>query len=189
MTRERALYKFKVEKTGDEHGAYLEPPVATPPTERGARKVYNIADPCGPGEDVSTENPQRGPALSTLPVTADPSASSFLTCYLLNVKNLTYRTPWTMEEWNDSPNSKDEAYEDIPTPSSFSLVVGAPDGSAFLIRKDGSEFKVEEVPLQYESEVWNQLRNGCVAGSVRLTNGNIVPLVNVASLMPSAKGG
>ncbi len=182
ITRASELHRVPVEKTGEQAGRYVQPPERRELEAPGVRKVFGIADPTVGAPEPGT---QRGPALSTLPVHTDPAASSYITCYLLNLKNLTYRNPWTVEEWNDAPPDEDQAA--VATPSEFELVVGAPDGSAHLIRRraDG-EFGAKPLDLARESEVWNQLRNGCVAGSVRVeeAGGRIVPLVNVASLMP-----
>jgi hypothetical protein len=46
--------------------------------------------------------------------------------------------------------------------------------------------QIECVDLSRETEVWSQLRNGCVAGRVwfRADGGRVVPLVNVTALQP-----
>lgn len=187
----RELYRFNVRKAGDGRvGEYtsVEFRGAGAP---GYRKVMHIARK-GPPDKV------RGIAFGTLPVKEEP-ASSFMCCYLINSENLTYRNVWTQAEWNDAPEPGDdqqpthEAHERdvrllIAEHSGRVLYLHIPKGTA----KDGAEkvpapdvnkAKVQIISLTQNPEIWNLLRNGCVAGSARY-KGDDTPLLNLTSLLP-----
>lgn len=131
-------------------------------------------------------SPPRGPILSTLPLHPDPAASAACTCYLFNPDNLTYVTSWTQEEWNDRdvrPSSHSSN-----TLDDFELLVATAAGHVYLLQNGGGTFIRTEIDLRFESELWNLLRNGCVAGSVLLVahppgRSRVVPLVNVDALL------
>jgi hypothetical protein len=154
-------------------------------TKEGFRAVVGQACPemlqeAGPG------NLPRGPALATLPLHPDPTASAACTCYLVNPENLTYETSWTHEEWNDQ--KVQETDNAVREDDGFRLLVATPAGKVYLlIKRDGFDIHIVDVDLRLEAELWNFLRNGGIAGSVRLVahpldRDWIVPIVNVESL-------
>lgn len=199
-TKGSRLVRFPVDKGTGEPGAGA----AVPPFTEGYRPVMNL----GLAGRGTEENPARGTILSTLPLHPSPAASNGTTCYLVNAQNLNYKTAWTAEEWNDPPGGYDA--DGQVGPDSFSLLIGSPAGKVYFLEKkesDGSclvpgrDYIFREVApdeLRYESEVWAELRSGCVVGTVsfenaavykketdrRLSRPKIVPLVNIDSLMP-----
>jgi hypothetical protein len=164
------------------------------PGDSGHRGVVNVACPESTDATTALDRTPRGPALSTLPLHPDPSASAACTCYLLNPDNLRYTTSWTWEDWNDQHvDVADDARE---TRDEFELLVATPAGKVYYVRQelwgDHRRLSEQEVPLAQEAEIWNQLRNGLVAGSV-LYHGRpggpaVVPIVNVQSLVPAPAG-
>jgi hypothetical protein len=191
------LERFPVDKvTGrfkNDSGPFKQPVGLN---DEGHRPTMNLGS-LGTG---SEEDPSRGPVLSALPLHPSPAASSASTCYLLNARNLNYTTPWTAEEWNDQPNGPDAA--GYVGEDKFALLVASPAGKVYYLEKkqavcagkvmyEDDCFVFREVELRHESEIWGQLRNGCVVGRVmyegkpgRTAREKIVPLVNIDSLNP-----
>ena len=190
----RELYRFNVRKTGDGRvGEYTSVDFRGPGAP-GYRKVMHIARK-GPLCQA------RGVAFGTLPVKEEP-ASSFMCCYLINSENLTYRNVWTQAEWNDAPEPGDdqepmhEAHARdirllIAEHSGRVLYLHVPkgtpdpskDGPEKAPPPDVSRAKVQVISLKQNPEIWNLLRNGCVAGSARFEDGD-TPLLNLTSLLP-----
>ncbi len=173
------LYKFPV----DDDGGYTAPPQAPSYSEANLRHIHNVANP-----GLTEEEPRpRGPVFATLPVTAEPTAASIWTCYVINPNNLIYRNAYTAEEWFASGASETAG----PTiPENFDLIVAGPKGRIYLMQvgDDGEAatcrlLKNEEV--RDEMDLWDQLRNGTVVGRV-LFGKKIVPMVNVTSVQPDA---
>jgi hypothetical protein len=188
------LERFAVDKvTGhfkEDSGANKKP---LGPSDEGFRPIMNLGS-LGGGTEA---DPARGPILSALPLHPNPAASCATTCYLVNAQNLNYTTPWTAEEWNDRPEGFNA--EGYVRPDAFSLLIASPAGKVYYLHKaDGAplqqqsaDFVFREVDLEREPEIWMQLRNGCVVGSVMLQEKDapsrrekVVPLVNIDSLTP-----
>jgi hypothetical protein len=158
------------------------------PSDGGFRGVVGFA--CAETQRQQGENAEapRGPALATLPLHPDPTASASCTCYLLNPENVTYETSWTTEEWSDQQVQPTD--NPIVTADVFELLVASPAGKVYLISKvEGAAPVSRVVPIDREPELWSTLRGGTVAGSVRVVSlddhPRVLPVVNVQALMPS----
>jgi hypothetical protein len=198
-TKGSRLERFRVDKVT---GVFQDgpqgdkPPVS--PLDEGYRPMMNL----GSTGNGTAEDPTRGPVLSALPLHPSPAASNGTTCYLVNAQNLDYTTPWTAEEWNDRPGGYDAV--GYARPDCFSLLIASPAGKVYYlekkvgpkhehipVQKEGS-FIFHEVEMRLESEIWMQLRNGCVVGNViyekkptaSSRREKVVPLVNIDSLTP-----
>jgi hypothetical protein len=119
----------------------------------------------------------------------------------VDAENFTHRNAWTAEEWNDLD---DEDLLPAPTADDRYLeaLLAGPRGDVFHLWVDlERDWKpgvdvpigdglgsIEKVDLRHETEIWNQLRNGLVAGTaLRTTTPEgpyVVPLVNITSLIP-----
>ena len=197
------LERFRVNK---DTGAFEDeaPGKATQvdPLDDGYRAVMNVGTMGGSAAD----DPARGPILSALPLHPVPAASNGTTCYLVNAQNLNYTTTWTSQVWNDGPGAAEA--EGSAQPDCFSLLIASPSGKVYYLEKkvgrnqepiplddEGSFIFREVVELGLESEIWMQLRNGCVVGNVMFENrpgasstqDKVVPLVNIDSLTPKHK--
>jgi hypothetical protein len=159
------------------------------PWDPGFRAIIGFACPetQSRGGDLSQE--LRGPALATVPLHPDPTASASCACYLFNPENVTYETAWTTEEWSDQQLQATD--REIKTSDDFELLIAVPDGKVYLVsKKVGEKLPTsKEVPVKDEPELWSALRGGTVAGSVMLLSmegcPKVVPVVNVEALMPS----
>jgi hypothetical protein len=155
--------------------------------DSGARKLYNIARPSADAGEP------RGPAFAVLPIRPDP-ASQFGTCFLMNTENLVLGNPWTAADWDAF-----EADGFAPPPplaaggwpdGDFELLVAAAQGKVFHVRRAEGHTAVSEVDLHTEPEIWAQLREGVVVGTVKYEEiGRILPIVNVTSLKVRNEGG
>jgi hypothetical protein len=187
------LYRFNVRKTdvgriGEYVGIdYLG---AGAP---GHRKVMHIAAKGNPDH-------ARGAAFATLPVKEEP-ASSYVCCYLIDSRNVNYRNVWTQAEWNDAPETNDpETSLHEAKDRDIHLLLAEHGGRVLHLHvpkelwKQGESFaltpasaggarNLSAVPLKENPEIWNLLRNGCVAGSARFDERDM-PLVNITSLVP-----
>jgi len=158
------------------------------PSDGGFRSIVGFACAETQRQQGEQASAPRGPALATLPLHPDPTASASCTCYLLNPENVTYETSWTTEEWSDQELQPTD--NPIDTADHFEVLIATPAGKVYLISKeDGAEPSSRLVPLAKEAELWSALRGGTVAGSVRLVSMHdsprVVPVVNAQSLMPS----
>lgn len=156
----------------------------------GRRKVMNLAQ-SGP------EDSGRGTGFSILPMRPDP-ASSQMSCYLINPHNLRDVNPWTVAEWSQAEDEKDEGLRWREDPSvfespAFELLLAGPMGEVYFVRKnaDGGATidQLSKQSLARESELWHQLRNGMVAGSVSYAGhpdepGRAVAVVNMTAVLP-----
>ncbi|HYQ43744.1 MAG TPA: hypothetical protein VER11_17310 [Polyangiaceae bacterium] len=146
------------------------------------RNVMNIAQ-----AGDSTE--PRGPAFSVLPNKPDPSTSQ-ISCYLINSENLRAANPWTTAAWNSEPNPG-KITDLVAEPRNLDakkldFLVAGPDGKVWRVQEDKAPTELPS--LGVESEIFVQLRNGLVAGSVYCEAANtVLPLVNVTSLYPKEK--
>ncbi|MFZ5894977.1 MAG: hypothetical protein ACOY0T_28210 [Myxococcota bacterium] len=190
-------------------GNYVDKPEKLDLFDYAERRTMAIARPQDWGARVDRT---RGPAFGTLPVKREPAATHCFACYLVDAQNLSFRNAWTAEEWNEigaddlepHPSADDEKLE---------LLLAGPRGKVFYVKLDleragqdlwpcgrgtllenGSGY-IESLNLRFEVEIWNQLRNGVVAGRVMsqrkaALDGKLpedvdyVPLVNVTSLIP-----
>lgn len=194
----------------ERQGAYLDPPERLDLYDYSARRTLAFAR---PQDWVATPDhtlgDRRGPAFGTLPVKREPAATACLTCYLVDAQNFTHVNAWTAEEWSDLGT------DDLPAAATaddvdFEIFVAGPRGQVFHLHvvlegADGSSKwqpggapvtlpngagSLECLDLRHEMEIWNQLRNGVVAGSVdgarkkRRSDGTTIPLVNITSLIP-----
>jgi hypothetical protein len=158
------------------------------PSDSGYRGVVGFACAETQRQLGAHADAPRGPALATLPLHPDPTASASCTCYLLNPENVTYETSWTTEEWSDQQVQPTD--NPIVTADAFELLVAGPAGKVYLISKaEGADPVARPVPIEREPELWSTLRGGTVAGSVRIVSLNdtprVIPVVNVQALMPS----
>lgn len=194
------MYRFPVRKTGPEAGQFLDKPELLDYTDFEQRRVSTIAHSAEWGNDAHRDV-HRGIAFGTLPVKPEPSASSCGLCYLVNSDNLNFVNAWTAEEWNSIPDGVELEAAPTADATEFDLLIGAPLGKVLhlkvrqLDRWEGKRARfdfgkhcgygsIESIDLRFESEVWNQLRNGVVAGRVLLRDtATPLPLVNVTSLM------
>jgi hypothetical protein len=187
------LYRFNVRKTDvGRVGEYLSVDYLGAGAS-GHRKVMHVAR-------KGTNEHARGAAFATLPVKDEP-ASSYVCCYLINAKNLNYRNVWTQAEWNDAPEDGDEQtpsadardrdirfliaehggrvlYLDIPK----EMLPRANEGWV-LSPANGATPNLQAIDLKTNPEIWNLLRNGCVAGSADYRDMS-TPLANLTSLVP-----
>jgi hypothetical protein len=163
------LYEFKVEQEGENAGRYASAPELKDFREPGYRKVHGIAT-AGSDDDLV------GPAIATMPRKPEP-ASSYWTCYLLNTKNLNYENPWIAANWSTSGLPPAESTDLAPQPPE--VLLAGEDGRVYHVKATASD----AIDLKKHPEIWQQLRNGTVAGRVRL-DGRIVPILNVSSLNP-----
>jgi hypothetical protein len=175
-----ALYKFPV----DPNGGYTKPPETPAYSDPNLRHIHNVANP------GRTEEPPlpRGPVFATLPITDEPTAASFITCYVINPKNLIYRNAYTAEEWF-SPGAKEAPGPTIP--DDFDLIVAGPKGRIYLMQVTGNGTKstcrqLQRQELKHEMDLWEQLRNGTVVGRV-LFGEKVVPMVNVTSVQSGSQ--
>jgi hypothetical protein len=161
----------------------------------GYRAILNLALgerpllPNGTEEGPAASAP-RGPALATIPLHPDPTASASCTCYLLSPENLSYETAWTAEEWNDQQVERSD--NEVDTRDEFEVLLASPAGKVYLVSWNATRsasLTFTQVDLEKEPELWSTLRGGTVAGSVRLLlpTPRIVPVVNVRSLIPSVR--
>jgi hypothetical protein len=197
-----------------EEGSYVDAPEKLDFYDYTQRKTISFARP----HDWGARGSARGPAFATLPVKPEPSADFCGLCYMINTQNLNFRNAWTAEEW-----SQVDGLNLLPSPTvdaeAFDVLLAGPQGRVFwahieLGKRDTQSWKlgerrqlldengksggfVECLDLRYQSEIWNQLRNGCVLGRALLeqrftraetAKKQIVPLVNVTTLMPEEEG-
>lgn len=146
------------------------------------RNVMNIAQ-----AGDSTE--PRGPALSVLPNKPDPSTSQ-ISCYLINSENIRAANPWTTAAWNSEPNpGKITDLVDEPRTrdaDDLDFLVAGPNGKVWRVQEQQNP--IELADLGVEGEIFVQLRNGLVAGSVYCQDAKkVLPLVNITSLYPKEK--
>jgi len=188
-----------------EKGTYVDPPERLDFYDYAQRRTMAIARPHAWGSSKHREA-VRGPAFGTLPVKREPAATSCAACYLVNAEALNFVNAWTAEEWNDFFD------EDVDLPAAagvddeeFDILLAGPRGKVFYLKvsalgdealwppdtpteisRDGTVLgSIECLDLKHEMEIWNQLRNGCVAGSVLIQGKDkVVPLVNVTSITP-----
>lgn len=197
---------------GHEPGNFVDPPEKMDFYDYGQRKGISISNPAEWGPDEARAL-QRGPALATLPIKPEPAATSCGICYLLDAQNLNFRNPWTAEEWSQV-NPEDLPTDPMVMDEGLDVLLAGPRGKVFRVTlkiqsgerdlwppqqrrnlPDGAGH-VESIDLRRQAEVWNQLRNGVVAGRVLLDERfvaepgevrRVVPLVNITSLVPREK--
>jgi len=200
-------------------GEYVDLPEKLDSYDYSARRAMSIARPHDWGAH-GLRKEQRGPAFGTLPVKSEPAATACMACYLIDEQNLSFRNAWTAEEWNDFlPESLDAAPS--ADNENFEVLLAGPRGMVFHVKLEladndqplwqpGESAKVDAggttkgsvrcLNMRHEMEIWNQLRNGCVAGrAISYTSGDStvipngaptslkpLPLVNVTSLILDA---
>jgi hypothetical protein len=190
-------------------GNYVDLPEKLDLYDYAMRRNMAIARPQDWGAKIRPER-SRGPAFGTLPVKREPAATNCFACYLVDAENFSFRNAWTAEEWNDI------GAEDLPPhPSAdaaeLEVMLAGPRGKVFhlklVLETEGKDLwppgKAEQLPnggfiesldLRHEMEIWNQLRNGTVAGRVLSyrkaarenkppADAEYVPLVNITSLI------
>jgi hypothetical protein len=191
-------------------GRYVDSPEVLDFHDYAQRRTTTVARPQDWGAQRGV---RRGPAFGTLPVKREPAATSCAACFLVDSQNVNFANAWTAEEWNAFVEEDFVDLDAAPMTDakSFEALIAGPRGKVFHLSLElatgegASERELwesnAEVPLtsdggdhlgfvrclnlRYETEIWNQLRNGCVAGSALLhEHGRVVPLVNITSLMP-----
>jgi hypothetical protein len=208
----------QLDESKSKKGTYVDPPEVLDPYDYSQRRVMAISRPQDAGPEQHRDVP-RGVAFGTLPVKAEPAATACGTCYLINTQNLTFRNAWTAEEWNTIRGVPDLPAAPSADDDSFEVLLAGPRGKVFHLvvnlgeQPQGGEWKdfwepkgqpkdlgtdprlgsIECIDLRHETEIWNQLRNGLVAGRVLFQKrvdqpvagrANPVPLVNITSLIP-----
>lgn len=183
-------------------GIFADPPERWGASDMGQRKVLSVAQP----HRVLTEpsvGEERGAAFGVLPIKPEPGASSCAWCYLVNPENMLSPNAWTAKEWN-APGGAPLPAEANADKAEVEVLLALPRGIVVRFKasgldnldtlpeqvetaqmtKHGATYEVEPIRLNHESEVWNQLRSGLVAGRVlHRGKARVVPLVNVTSLM------
>ncbi len=202
----REWYRFAVNRAGtpDQVGKFLATPTEARRLGDGTRRSESIARPnevkTAGGEALSP----RGPALATLPIKPEPGGASGITCYLLNADNFHAPNFWTVEEWNDGPGG--ETYQTPVHPNNFEVLLAGPLGKVFQVtihdvdkwkvgtskkttpdaaaKSEDGEATIGCVELRHNTEIWTQLRSGCIAGRVLVNSPKekVIPLVNVTAL-------
>lgn len=193
-------------KSGSLTGHYVDRPERWNRLDVGQRKVVHIARP-NQGEKHAPAQELRGPAFAVMAVKPEPGASSCAWCYLVNAENFLAPNAWTAEEW-DAPGAPDLPAAPHAEDTQAEVLLALPRGivvrftvsnldrlDAVLadptseldpasVTANGVTYDVEPVRLNNESEIWGQLRNGCIAGRVlHHQTERVVPIVNVTSLM------
>lgn len=208
-------FRVPVVKTGDLSpgavaGTYVETPKSCTLQSEGIRKAISFMHP-ERFDPPGTSNPaqMRGPAFAVAPVKADPAPVNFCTCFLINAEYFTEPNLWTIEEWNDDPGGPD--YGSRPHPDQVKALLALPWGQVLKLTVERPREEAgtsgargaaiapkptalrppvvttDFVDLAKEPEIWQQLRNGCVAGRALLGAGptaEVLPLVNLTALMP-----
>jgi hypothetical protein len=179
----KELYRLPVEKAGANTGSYTQPPQKLSMIDAGYRKVDSIA---------RYEESARGAGFAVLPNKPDPQSSQ-MSCYVINPQNFRTTTPWTATEWSSADDKRDDGIAIDLTEwqaDAFEVLVAAPLGQVYFLRKEaGKPAEVTPVKtMEREGELWTQLRNGVVVGTVRYVGHpdgpTIVPLFNVTALKP-----
>lgn len=191
-------------------GSYVDTPEKLDLFDYAQRRTLSFAQPSDWGARLKEP---RGPAFGTLPVKREPAATGCLACYLVDAQNSTFENAWTAEDWNDLGAGNRPAALSADDPE-FQVLVAGPRGKVFHLHvklQDASgeelwepgrrdEFadgggSLQSLDLRFETEVWNQLRNGCVAGAAMTYAGStsdtegtpqVMPLVNITSLTPQS---
>jgi hypothetical protein len=175
------LHHFKASMADNNLGEYDSPPEVLERQHTAFRRTMNIAR-------LGDEENPRGPALAVLPRKPDP-ATSQICCYLVNSENIRAANAWTIPAWNSEPSEEDGSLSARQQEQTWPLELLVADASPQVLRvtltQDGGgiEAAVTRVDLSLEGELFNQLRCGLVAGRVRLSSGDELPVVNAASLV------
>lgn len=193
-------------------GNYVDQPELLDSYDYAQRRALSIARPQDWGNPNQAGIP-RGPAFGTLPVKREPAATASGACYLINAQNLTFLNSWTAEEWTSvSLDDEDDLVAARSTDDPrFEVLLAGPRGKVFFLKveiedmpwvpdqpvditiktgKKRKPIKVGEIcslDLRHEVEIWNQLRNGLVAGRVYRRAGGgqtFTPIVNITTLVP-----
>lgn len=191
----KQFFKVKARRKRDEAGQLTERAEyfdiqEQSPAAAGFRSIMNFACPETHEQVGTAAASNRGPALATMPLHPDPTASASCTCYLINPENLSYETAWTAQEWSNPACQLDSERASGRDTDAFEVLLASPGGRVYLISKAeaNSAPSCTEVALEHEEELWSSLRGGLVAGSVRLAatapGPRVVPLVNVEALTP-----
>lgn len=184
----RSLTHIEVDPAGVPKKIHPNVPTEYP----GRRKVMHLAH-SGPG------NRGRGAGFSILPNRPDPDASQ-MSCYLINPGNLRDVNPWTVAEWSQAEDETNEGLQWREDPAifetaAFEVLLAGPMGEVYFVRKtaDGRATidQLSKDSLAIEGELWHQLRNGMVAGSVSYAGhpeqpGRPVAVLNVTAVHPRA---
>jgi hypothetical protein len=180
----RPVFRFPILRTNDADtnrsaGEY-DPPQKLGPEESGGRKARSLA---APDEDF-------GPAFAVAPTRPEPAAQNG-TCIIVNQEHIRVRNVWTAARLSAEPGEAasgpfepDEYKAELPDLDrevGFELLVAANHGIVYHARGDGAPIPLAD--LGNESEIWYQLRNGFIAGSVYCRQlKRVLPMVNVAAL-------
>lgn len=212
-TTPEEFYRFPVVKVTDgalRKGTYPHVPEVWDRQDVGQRKVYGIAHPDQVRSDGIPAD-ARGPAFAIMPIKPEPGSSSCAFCYLINAQQILSPNAWTAEEW-DAPGARDLEAEANATRTDAEALLALPRGVVLRLRvtdldaldtfpsspkvatvtADGVTYELQPVALKNETEIWSELRNGCIAGRVfHRQRGRVIPLLNVTSLMRTepARGG
>jgi hypothetical protein len=211
-TTPEEFYRFAVVKVTDgalRRGTYPHAPEVWNRNDVGQRKVYGIAHP-EQVQSYGTSSDARGPAFAVMPIKPEPGSSSCAFCYLINAQQVLSPNAWTAEEWN-APGGPDFDAEANANRTEVEVLLALPRGIVLRLRvtdlhrldtfparatvatatADGVTYELEPVALKNESEIWGELRNGCIAGRVfHRQRDRVIPLLNVTALMrPQAAAG
>lgn len=199
----------QVEEEEARTGSYIDGPELLDSYDYAQRRTLSTARPQDWGNPDQYEI-ARGPAFGTLAVKREPAATASGACYLINALNLTFRNSWTAEEWTSvSLDEKDDLPAALSTDDKrFEVLLAGPRGKVFHLKlevagmpwtnqpvyimtgENGKSTFLGEIrclDLRHEVEIWNQLRNGLVAGRVYWRGGDgkkFTPIVNITTLVP-----
>lgn len=194
-------YRFPINRESGSAGtvgSYTQSPKLRGISDEGQRKALSFMRPSH--FDEKNDGNRRGPAFAVAAVKAEPSEVGFLTCFLINADYFRQPNHWTVEEWDDTPDGPD--YPPKHHPAEIDVLMAAPWGEVLRLKlqmpaggwkgwqetkigKPGEEFgSISRVDLKEESEVYYQLRNGCIAGRSWFEAENkTIPLVNITALL------
>jgi hypothetical protein len=144
-----------------------------------------------------------GPGLLVAPTRPEPAAQNG-TCIIINQEHVRVRNAWTAARLNSEPQvvvSNDPAAVAVaaaenqliepdiylqPIPNrdrdeKFEMLIASGGGKIYYVRDGQAPEPLEN--LGNEGEIWYQLRNGFVAGSVFCRqHGKVLPMVNVLAI-------
>jgi hypothetical protein len=181
LNRKRRLYRVPVRKAGEHAGDYFDTPEHCQPDHEGYRKVFRvIGESLSPGGTASETTMSVG----VLPVKEEPN-SSFVCCYIFNALELTPVNYWTLADWNDHPDARVLKW-DVDQPPPVSVVLATSFGEALLVKVTGTSATVQQLELKKNPELWQLLRNGCIAGHSKVYapdgSDEVAALLNLASI-------
>ncbi|HYQ01864.1 MAG TPA: hypothetical protein VER96_24495 [Polyangiaceae bacterium] len=181
------VQRFRINR---EKGKYEEKPEDLAASIPGGRKARALGAP----------DERYGPGLVLAPTRPEPAAQNG-TCIIVNQENLRIRNAWTAARLdNEPPAPKNEGVPAAAGPETaepdeyklrltavdttvdFELLVASAEGKVFLVSNNKPPRELAD--MGREGEIWYQLRNGFIVGSVFCRElDKVIPMVNVMSLI------